>query len=165
MQYNEGKRYLLKTLNAVVALFLSQFTDLFLSFIIAVCDDHCGKNIACYFDSPNPDPERGDSIKCCDRQCLGGCTGPGPGNCIACKNVFSKGYCKEYCTKTTYKVTIIYHKQVKSNIGKMWQMPKNRAWPFEFILIFFSRYLQVPSEAFRRNDSKLRSSAQPVIFR
>ena len=135
MRHKEGKHYLLKTIDAKAAFSFTVYLFV-LSFAFAVCDDHCGKNIACYFDSPNPDPAKGDSIKCCDRQCLGGCTGQGPDKCIACKSVFASGYCKEYCTQTTYKVTIVYHKQVKSKIGKMSQIPKNRAWPFEFVLLF-----------------------------
>ena len=107
--------------------FLSLFTDLVLSFVFAVCLESCRREgKSCYFD-------RNNDLRCCDRQCQGGCTGGGPGDCIACKNVFSLGYCKDYCSPTTFEVTTIYYKQVKSKIGKMSQRSKNRTWPFEFV--------------------------------
>ena len=108
-------------------IFLSRFTDLVLSFVFAVCPESCRREgKSCYFDKDN-------NLRCCDRQCQGGCTGGGPGDCIACKNVFSSGYCKDYCSPTTFEVITIYHKQVKSKIGKMSRRSKNRARPFEFV--------------------------------
>lgn len=46
--------------------------------------------------------------QCCDPKCLGGCYGPKPSQCIACKNVIdsTQGYphCIDHCSPGTYKV-------------------------------------------------------------
>ncbi|KAK3762671.1 hypothetical protein RRG08_059018 [Elysia crispata] len=39
---------------------------------------------------------------CCSPYCAGGCTGDGPHNCIACKNVNYDGKCDLHCPKSTF---------------------------------------------------------------
>ncbi|KAG5446207.1 Insulin-like growth factor 1 receptor [Clonorchis sinensis] len=58
-----------------------------------VCQTGCSvkctnANLACYSANPN---------LCCDPECLGACTGPGPDDCVACKHVFYNGRCLPAC--------------------------------------------------------------------
>lgn len=50
---------------------------------------------------------------CCDSNCIGGCTGPSPQQCLACKQVMQytgNGFptCTQRCTAGTYMVIIIW---------------------------------------------------------
>ncbi len=41
---------------------------------------------------------------CCDEECLGGCWGPGPDSCMACRHVFHGGICRKDCPPGHLKV-------------------------------------------------------------
>jgi hypothetical protein len=42
--------------------------------------------------------------QCCHEFCLGGCTGPGPEDCVACRDVIFGKRCVKQCPAETYKV-------------------------------------------------------------
>ncbi|OON20330.1 receptor L domain protein, partial [Opisthorchis viverrini] len=53
------------------------------------CSVKCtNTNLACFSANPG---------LCCDPECLGACTGPGPDDCVACKHVFHNGRCLHAC--------------------------------------------------------------------
>ncbi|KDR13786.1 hypothetical protein L798_12081, partial [Zootermopsis nevadensis] len=56
-----------------------------------VCPDSCG-NSSCMSDG-----------RCCHEFCLGGCTGPGPEECLACRDVVFGKRCVKQCPAETYK--------------------------------------------------------------
>lgn len=68
---------------------------------IAVCPTSCFAN-TCFESSP-PSGDQPD-LQCCDRQCIGACTGSGPSRCVACVNVFHNGICLPSCPPDTYEV-------------------------------------------------------------
>lgn len=41
--------------------------------------------------------EKPRSTSGCHEECVGGCTGPGPDHCIACKNLLLQGVCTKSC--------------------------------------------------------------------
>lgn len=45
-----------------------------------------------------------DPYACCDDECTGGCIGPGPSKCYACRNVFHGGKCIPACPKQLYLI-------------------------------------------------------------
>jgi len=59
---------------------------------VAVCPDNCG-NSSCMSDG-----------QCCHEYCLGGCTGPGPEDCLVCRDVVFEYRCVKQCPPQTYKV-------------------------------------------------------------
>ncbi|PNF35477.1 Insulin-like receptor [Cryptotermes secundus] len=56
-----------------------------------VCPDSCG-NSTCMSDG-----------RCCHEFCLGGCTGPAPEDCVACRDVVFEKRCLKQCPAQTYK--------------------------------------------------------------
>lgn len=43
-----------------------------------------------------------DPQLCCHEECIAGCYGPGPENCVACKGALHRGICVAYCPPGTY---------------------------------------------------------------
>ena len=50
-----------------------------------------------------------DKGRCCDKNCIGGCTGPSNRDCVACRNVMvfnnNRTFCAEKCLPGTYEVS------------------------------------------------------------
>ncbi|KAJ4434420.1 hypothetical protein ANN_22982 [Periplaneta americana] len=56
-----------------------------------VCPEYC-KNRSCTTEG-----------QCCHESCLGGCTGPGPEDCMVCRDVVFQNRCIRNCPALTYK--------------------------------------------------------------
>jgi len=55
---------------------------------------------ACYMNNLT------QSEECCDRECLGGCSGRSAADCFACVHVFHEGRCLERCPRGFYQVSV-----------------------------------------------------------
>uniref|UniRef100_A0A1B6DYS9 Tyrosine-protein kinase receptor n=1 Tax=Clastoptera arizonana TaxID=38151 RepID=A0A1B6DYS9_9HEMI len=56
-----------------------------------VCPSHCGSRTC------------NDKGECCDDHCIGGCSGPGPNNCLACRGVLFQNECLEKCPANVFE--------------------------------------------------------------
>lgn len=62
--------------------------------VILVCSPICSsRGLTC---------EMASSHTCCHEECLGGCYGPGPGACVACKGALHQGVCVSSCPQGTH---------------------------------------------------------------
>lgn len=57
-----------------------------------------------------------DNGTCCHEYCVGGCVGPGPGDCYSCKGVSYQGRCLQKCPPDTYMVSSLLYKDTRSHI-------------------------------------------------
>ena len=64
-----------------------------------MCPANCNKSVSATCNTTLSEPT------CCHSECLGGCTGNRPSDCVTCRNVFYQGICQKFCPAGTYMVS------------------------------------------------------------
>ncbi|KAM7538002.1 hypothetical protein Aperf_G00000072052 [Anoplocephala perfoliata] len=60
----------------------------------SICSATCtNRGLACHMNDPQ---------FCCHEECIAGCYGPGPENCVTCKGALHRGICVAHCPPGTY---------------------------------------------------------------
>ncbi|XP_069673154.1 insulin-like receptor isoform X2 [Periplaneta americana] len=79
-----------------------------------VCPEYC-KNRSCTTEG-----------QCCHESCLGGCTGPGPEDCMVCRDVVFQNRCIRNCPALTYKY--LNRRCISADECRNMSRPKERSY-------------------------------------